>query len=38
VEHYLPVLYAFAQRRSATTILTRGIEAASLSMLSLRFD
>jgi 4,5-DOPA dioxygenase extradiol len=38
VEHYLPMLYAFAQRRSATTILARGIEAASLSMLSLRFD
>ena len=38
VEHYLPMLYAFAQRRSATTILTRGIEAASLSMLALRFD
>jgi hypothetical protein len=38
VEHYLPMLYAFAQRRRATTILARGIEAASLSMLSLRFD
>jgi 4,5-DOPA dioxygenase extradiol len=38
VEHYLPMLYAFAQRRSATTVLARGIEAASLSMLSLRFD
>jgi 4,5-DOPA dioxygenase extradiol len=38
VEHYLPLLYAFAQRRTATTVLTSGIESASISMLSLRFD
>ena len=38
LEHYLPLLYAFAQRRRTTSVIARGIEASSISMLSLRFD
>jgi 4,5-DOPA dioxygenase extradiol len=37
-EHYLPLLYAFGAGGTVGTTIVSGIEASSISMLSLRFD
>jgi 4,5-DOPA dioxygenase extradiol len=37
-EHYLPFLYAYGAGGGAAAVVVRGIEAASIGMLAMRFD